>query len=59
MRILDEKGNEIVNPDLEKGYLKEEQLLVTHHDAVEASEGVSHYETETITYENVEVEEYS
>lgn len=33
MRILDENGNEIVSPDLEQGYLREEKLLIAHHDA--------------------------
>lgn len=34
MKILDIKGNEITNPDLEKGYLKIETLVIKHHAAV-------------------------
>lgn len=44
MRTIDEHGNPIENPDLTKGYLKQETQTV-HHDAVEAVEEVSHYET--------------
>lgn len=44
MRIIDSNGIEIANPDLTKGYLKQETQTV-HHDAVEAVEEVSHYET--------------
>lgn len=44
MKIIDSNGVEIANPDLTKGYLKSETQTV-HHDAVEAVEEVSHYET--------------
>lgn len=44
MRIIDSNGVEIANPDLTLGYLKPETQTV-HHDAVEAVEEVSHYET--------------
>lgn len=44
MRILDENGIEIINPDLSFGYLKEERLFVKHHDVIEAVEEVGHYE---------------
>jgi hypothetical protein len=44
MKIIDSNGVEIANPDLTKGYLKQETQTV-HHDAVEAVEEVSHYET--------------
>ena len=44
MRILDENNVEIENPDYELGYLKEEQLFIQHHEAVEAVEEVGHYE---------------
>ena len=44
MRILDETGNEILNPDCSLGYLTEEKLFIAHHDTVEAVEEVSHYE---------------
>lgn len=44
MKIIDEHGNPIENPDLTLGYLKPETQTI-HHDAVEAVEEVSHYET--------------
>ena len=44
MKIIDSNGVEIANPDLTKGYLKPETQTV-HHDAVEAVEEASHYET--------------
>lgn len=47
MKIIDEHGNPIKNPDLTKGYLKQETQTV-HHDAVAGVEEVSHYETETL-----------
>jgi hypothetical protein len=47
MQIIDEHGIPIENPDLTKGYLKQETQTI-HHDAVEAVEEVSHYETETL-----------
>lgn len=47
MKIIDSNGVEIANPDLTKGYLKQETQTV-HHDAVEAVEEVIHYETETL-----------
>ena len=47
MEIIDSNGVEIANPDLTLGYLKTETQTV-HHDAVEAVEEVSHYETETL-----------
>lgn len=46
MKIIDSTGVEIANPDLTKGYLKQETQTV-HHDAVAGVEEVSHYETET------------
>lgn len=50
MRILDENGKEISNDDVDYnlGYLKEESILVAHHDAEPAKSAVkevSHYET--------------
>lgn len=45
MRIFDENGIEIASPDLEKGYLKNDRLLIKHHEAVEAVEEVGHWET--------------
>ena len=47
MKIIDSSGNPIENPDLTKGYLKQETQTV-HHDAVAGVEEVSHYETETL-----------
>ena len=44
MRILDKDNNEIKSPDLEKGYLKTETIVIKHHDAVEAKQGKSHIE---------------
>jgi hypothetical protein len=44
MRILDKDNNEITSPDLEKGYLKIETIVIKHHDAVEAKAGKSHAE---------------
>lgn len=44
MRILDENNNEIQNPNLEKGELKDETIVIAHHDAVEAKAGKSHVE---------------
>ena len=44
MRILDENGIELTNPDLTLGHLEEEEILVAHHEAVEAVEEQGHYE---------------
>ena len=44
MRILDKDNNEVTSPDLEKGYLKIETIVIKHHDAVEAKQGKSHIE---------------
>lgn len=46
MKIIDEHGNPIENPDLTKGYLKPDTQTV-HHDAVAGVEEVSHYEYKT------------
>lgn len=43
MQIIDEHGSPIENPDLTKGYLKQETQTI-HHDAVAAVEPVTHYE---------------
>lgn len=46
MRIFDEnKTNELTEYDLDKGYLKPDKLLISHHEAVEAVQGKFHYET--------------
>ena len=44
MRILDKDNSEITSPDLEKGYLKAETIVIKHHDAVESTPGKSHIE---------------
>lgn len=46
MKIIDSNGAEIANPDLTKGYLKQETQTI-HHDAVAGVEEVSHYEYKT------------
>ena len=48
MRILDESGNEITAPDLSLGDLREEEVLIAHHEAAEAVEEQWHYETERV-----------
>lgn len=45
MRIIDESGIEVESPDLEKGYLKNDSLLIMHHEAVEGVKEEFHYET--------------
>lgn len=45
MRILDVNGNEVQNPDLDLGYLKNDRIFVAHHDAIEAVKEEYHYET--------------
>lgn len=44
MRILDVNGQEITNYDLEKGHLKEVEIVIQHHPAVEGVEEQGHYE---------------
>lgn len=44
MRVLDKDDNEITSPDLEKGYLTSETIVIAHHEAVEAKPGKSHVE---------------
>lgn len=46
MKIIDSNGVEIANPDLTKGYLKQETQTI-RHDAVAGVEEVSHYEYKT------------
>lgn len=46
MKIIDNNGAEITNPDLALGYLKPETQTI-HHDAVAGVEEVSHYEYKT------------
>ena len=45
MRILDENGKEIQTTDYDKGYLKEEKIFVSHHEAIEAVAEKGHWET--------------
>lgn len=45
MRILDVNGNEVQNPDLTLGYLKNDRIFVAHHDAVLPVKEEYHYET--------------
>lgn len=51
MRILDENGKELTTYDAEKGYLTKEEIVIAHHDAVEAKAGKSHIEV-VREYEN-------
>ena len=51
MKILDESGKEITAYDAEKGYLTKEEIVIAHHDAVEAKAGKSHIEV-VREYEN-------
>lgn len=45
MRIFDEtKTKEITNPDLEKGYLQNDKLLIEHHEAQEEVQEQKHEE---------------
>jgi hypothetical protein len=51
MRILDQNGQELTNPDLSKGHLETETIVIAHHEAVPASPGVSHIKV-IKTYDN-------
>lgn len=44
-RIFDENDIEIQNPDLEKGYLKEDSLFIMHHESIKSVEEQGHWET--------------
>jgi hypothetical protein len=44
MRIFDINDNEINNPDLSLGYLKDDKIFVKYHDAIEPVEEQWHYE---------------
>lgn len=46
MKIIDEHGNPIENPDLTLGWMKYDPEII-HHEAVEAVKPVSHYEYKT------------
>ena len=45
MRIIDENNVEITSPDLSLGYLVQEEMFISHHEAVEAVPERWHYET--------------
>lgn len=45
MRILDENNIAIENPDLTKGYLKQDSLFVRHHEAIDGVEEQGHFKT--------------
>lgn len=45
MRIFDENNVEIKNPDLFRGRLVEDKLLIAHHEATEFVEEQGHWET--------------
>lgn len=52
MRIIDEKGVEILSPDYTLGIpLYEEDIVIAHHDAEPGVDEVGHYET-VATYPN-------
>ena len=45
LRVLDLDGNEIENPNLSLGSITKEEIIIAHHEAIEAVAEVSHYET--------------
>ena len=45
MRILDQEHKELTNPDLSRGKLVEDRIIVRHHQEVEAIPDQFHYET--------------
>lgn len=44
MRIFDINNIELTNPDLSRGYLKEDRIFAKYHEAVEPVEEQWHYE---------------
>lgn len=44
MKIVNDKYKLIENPDMEKGYLVPDKILVAHHDAIPATPEQSHTE---------------
>lgn len=44
MRVIDENGNEVQNPDFGEGYYIEEQIIIAHHPAQEYIPEQWHYE---------------
>ena len=51
MRVFDNDGLEVINPDFSRGRVVPEKRLVAHHPAVEAVEEIWHYE-EIAVYKN-------
>ena len=52
MRVFDQnKEYEIKDPDLNKGYLMEDRILIAHHEAIPYSPGSWHYE-DVFVFEN-------
>ena len=47
MRILDQNGNEMLESDVDhdRGYLKNDRILICHHESVEAVAEEGHWET--------------
>ena len=45
MRIFDKNNKELHNPDLTRGYLEKDRILIKHHEAVEGVKEQWHYET--------------
>lgn len=47
MRILDQNGNEMLESDVDydKGYLKNDRILICHHESVDAVDEEGHWET--------------
>lgn len=48
MRIFDKSNNEVSAPDLTKGRLQDDKLLIKHHDKVEAVKEEGHWKTVTV-----------
>lgn len=42
--IIDKNNNVIKEPDLSKGYLIDDKILIAHHEAIKESPGKFHYE---------------
>ncbi len=51
MKVINQNGIEIANPDLTLGYLADDRILVCRHDAVVGSPEQGHYETVRV-YDN-------
>lgn len=44
MRIFDVNNNELTNPDLFRGYLREDKIFIKRHEAIAPTEEQWHYE---------------